>query len=284
MEGLGKIKDIAFLRLFQQSTYTISLFLGLIGGLKLFSISIALLFSFIITSSFFFIKFNKILKFIWKSIDIYKVNYRNEIFPYQWKIALSWVCGYFIFQLFNPVIFAVEGPVEAGKMGLTLAVLNGITALSLTWINTKVPLFSTLIVKKDFERLDLEFNKIVKQMLLVTFAMFFLLALIITFLRTGHYGISNRFIDTTSLVFLSLAAIFNIIINAMATYLRCHKKEPYLILSLIMGLLSALSTLTLGKYFGIKGISIGYFMVIGPISLTYATYIFLKKKIEWHQN
>ena len=37
--------------------------------------------------------------------------------------------GYFIFQLFNPVLFATEGAVVAGQMGMTLAALNGIKHL-----------------------------------------------------------------------------------------------------------------------------------------------------------
>ena len=43
------------------------------------------------------------------------ISYMKEIFPNQWKIALSWVSGYFIFHFFNPVLFA-EGPVVAGQM------------------------------------------------------------------------------------------------------------------------------------------------------------------------
>src|ERR1035437_9872245 len=90
-------------------------------------------------------KYNKILINIWKTVIVEKVHYRAEIFPYQWKIALSWISGYFIFQLFNPVLFATEGAVVAGQMGMTLAALNGVQSLSMAWITTKVPLFSGLI-------------------------------------------------------------------------------------------------------------------------------------------
>ncbi|MFK2504393.1 hypothetical protein ACIXPB_19920, partial [Bacteroides fragilis] len=87
------------------------------------------------------------------------MDYKTEIFPYQWKIALSWISGYFIFQLFNPVLFATEGAVIAGQMGMTLAALNGIQSLSLSWMTTKIPLYSGLIAQKQYRQLDIIFNR-----------------------------------------------------------------------------------------------------------------------------
>ena len=48
-----------------------------------------------------------------------RVDWRTEIWPFQWRLAVSWLCGYFTFQLFNPILFAVRGPIEAGQMGDT---------------------------------------------------------------------------------------------------------------------------------------------------------------------
>lgn len=103
------------------------------------------------------------------------MQYMQEIFPYQWKIALSWISGYFIFQLFNPVLFATEGAVVAGQIGMTLAALNGIQALSLSWLNTKIPLYSQLIALKDYKQLDNTFNQTLIQM---TSVCFFLLCIV----------------------------------------------------------------------------------------------------------
>ncbi|WP_431243073.1 hypothetical protein ACQ9BO_26135 [Flavobacterium sp. P21] len=95
--------------------------------------------------------------------DKWNINYRLEIFPFQWKIALSWISGYFIFQLFNPVLFATEGAVVAGQMGMTLTVLNSIFSLAFSWISTKVPVFSSLIAQKNYKDLDALFDKTLLQ-------------------------------------------------------------------------------------------------------------------------
>ena len=44
------------------------------------------------------------------------VSWRNEIWPFQWKIAVSWICSYFSIQIFTPVLFAYRGPAEAGRL------------------------------------------------------------------------------------------------------------------------------------------------------------------------
>ena len=33
-------------------------------------------------------------------------------FPFQWRIAVSWIAGYFSLYLFTPVTFGVYGPIE----------------------------------------------------------------------------------------------------------------------------------------------------------------------------
>jgi O-antigen/teichoic acid export membrane protein len=219
---------------------------------------------------------------------IEKVHYRSEIFPYQWKIALSWISGYFIFQLFNPVLFATEGAIVAGQMGMTLAALNGIQSLSLAWISTKVPLFSGLIAQKEYNKLDNIFNKTLKQSALINFAGLAFLMLVIYLIRYFSIEISgkslgNRFLNYLPLFLMMIPIFLNQIITSWATYLRCHKKEPYLINSIIGGILCALSTVLLGKYFGIIGVTSGY-CILTILLLPWGYYIFKTKKSEWHEN
>ncbi len=282
-EGLGKVKEVAKIRLFQQICQLFGLFLFLVLGFKLYSSPLASLLTLAIAPLFIIFTYKrKLLLFIWKQLGSWKVNYRLEIFPYQWRIALSWISGYFIFQLFNPVLFAIDGPVVAGQMGMTLAALNGILAVSLSWINTKVPLFSTLIAKKEFGNLDSIFNKTVKQACLI--CAFGLAALVGCVFSLKHFNLSiaDRFLPIFPLVLLCVATFINQFVSALATYLRCHKQEPFLIQSVVLGILTALSTLLLGHYFGLYGIVIGYTSLVMSVSLIWAISIFKNKKKLWH--
>ena len=58
------------------------------------------------------------------------VSWRNEIWPFQWKIAVSWVCAYFTIQIFTPMLFAYRGPAEAGQFGMSLGITTYLSVFS----------------------------------------------------------------------------------------------------------------------------------------------------------
>jgi len=283
LEGLNMIKEVAQIRLIQQLTQLVLLLLLLIFGLKLFAGPIAAFFAFLIIPVWIYFSSKKaLLALIWQQFTSSAVNYREEIFPYQWRIALSWISGYFIFNLFNPVLFATEGPIVAGQMGLTLAALNGVLSVSLSWINTKVPAFSSLIARRSFSELDRLFNITVKQASLMCGACLIIFAVAIITLQSLGLSVGFRFLPVTPLILLCLCTFVNQLVSALATYLRCHKQEPFLIHSITLGLLTACSTLLLGHFYGLNGIVIGYSSLIIFVSLTWAVIIFKTKKAEWH--
>lgn len=286
IQGLGKVKEIAQIQLILQIFKLSIVWGGLMSGASLYvlgtsSILGALLLMVIIIS-----KYRILLISIWRTQIIEKVSYRGEIFPYQWKIALSWISGYFIFQLFNPVLFATEGAEVAGQMGMTLAALNGIQSLSFAWMTTKIPLFSGLIAQNKFNELDAIFNKTLKQSSIINLGGLFFLIVLIYLIRNFEIKIDgkflgNRFLNYLPMILMMIPIFLNQFISSWATYLRCHKNEPFLIMSIVSGVLCALSTLFFGKYFGVIGITTGY-CLITLMTLFWAYYIYKNKKVEWH--
>ena len=276
-------KQMASLRLAQQIFYISSIFIAFAFNLKLWAGGIATFIAFIVLlSAIIFSNKIKLLTTIYKQIGNEEIHYIKEILPYQGKIAISWISGYFIFQLFNPVLFATEGPKVAGQMGMTLAVFNGISALTMSWINTKVPLFSGLIAKKDFISLDKIFNTTVKQLTLINVIVISLFIAFIYVLRFYQIPLAERFLQPLPLILLGLTVIFNQFVFSWATYLRCHKQEPFLVLSVVIGLLCLCSTIGLGHYFGLMGIVLGYSFLMFTISFFWAYHIFKTKQKEWH--
>lgn len=69
--------------------------------------------------------------------------------------------------------------------------------------------------------------------------------------------------------------------TAWATYLRCHKQEPFLANSVVAGVLCLLSTFFLGKNFGLYGVTIGYCSV-RILLFPWAYRIYILKRREWH--
>ena len=286
IEGLGKVKEVAKIRFGQQVTTMFVVWSGLFLGLKLFVGGVSTMIGLCILCWFFAIKFLPLLRNIYLTKITERVSYRREIFPFQWKIAISWVSGYFIFQLFNPVLFATEGAVVAGQMGMTLTVLNAILGFTLSWISTKVPLFSGLIAQKEYIKLDGLFNSTLFQSTAINFiALIGMFAVVFGIryfnIEMGGKNLGNRFLPYIPMLFMMVPILLNHIIAALATYLRCHKREPMMIQSITLGLLCSLSTIFLSRYFGIMGMTAGY-LILSILSFTWTYFIFVTKKRKWH--
>lgn len=287
--GIDKVKEVMKIRFYKNLIIPLVTCLGLLLGFKLYVLGIASIATAVYNySQISFTQLGEILRSVWKTKITEKVSYMKEIFPYQWKIALSWVSGYFIFQLFNPVLFATEGPAVAGQMGMTLQILNAINALTMSWMNTKVPLFSRLIELKDYYQLDTIFMKTLKQVGVVSIFLlsifFFGVVLIhVTDFQIGNIKLYNRILHEGPLLLMIVALLANMVVSSVATYLRCHKQEPLLIQSITMGVLTMLSTFLMGNAYGLYGITIGYFLLCTLVSLPWGICLFKKYKAIWHR-
>ena len=287
LTGLGFVKETSKISFWQQLLLPLCSWLGLAVGLKLYVVGIGYLVSVLIW--FFFVNrygFFKLLTNLWKERIVEKVSYMKEIFPYQWRIALSWISGYFIFQLFNPVLFATEGAVIAGQMGMTLTALNAIQSFSMSWLNTKVPLYSGLIARKEYGQLDGIFKKTLKQMSFICASLLVCFVLVVLLLRATQLQINgqvfaDRFLDFWPMILMVIPVFLQQFTNSWATYLRCHKQEPFLVNSIVSGILCMLSTLIFGKLFGLYGVTLGY-CLIQIFLFPWGYFIYKNKKSEWH--
>ena len=199
------------------------------------------------------------------------ISWWGEVWPMQWKIALSWVSGYFIFQLFTPVLFKYHGPVVAGQMGMTLSTVNAVQGICLMWLNTHSPEFGKLIALKNWQVLDSSFSKVLKQTMVVSVVLASAAVMVVAGLQT-YTNIGSRFLPVQQVIIFLAAVCGNIVINGWAIYMRAHKQEPMLVLSIIGALLTGASTFFLGIKYSSMGMAIGYCLltIFYGIPSTYA--------------
>ena len=211
----------------------------------------------------------------------YTISWWSEVWPMQWKIALSWVSGYFIFQLFTPVLFKYYGPIRAGQMGITLTTVNSILGIAIMWLNTKNPEFGKLIALKKWIALDVLFNRVLNQILIVFSLLSVVLIIILTILQLFSI-IPNRFLPISEIIVFLVATAGTLVVSCWATYMRAHKIESMMPLSLISAILMTISTLYFGIKFSSIGMVVGYFLItfLWGIPSTYLCLIKFKKKYQ----
>ncbi|MDQ2799899.1 MAG: hypothetical protein M3Y13_09675, partial [Armatimonadota bacterium] len=210
-------------------------------------------------------------------------NWKLEVWPFQWKIGLSWLSGYFIFRLFVPSLIAMNLPVAAGQMGLSLTMMGAIGGIALAWMTTKSAPFGTLIANRDFSRLDRVFFSCLWQSVTVAAIGGAALLMVVIFLNHIHQPLAHRVLPPQALALLIGTMLVSQVIASEAIYLRAHKQEPFLWLSLGIGVLVAASTYFLGRHYAALGMTAGYFTVMLIVGLGGGTWIFIQKRRQWHQ-
>lgn len=286
IEGLGHVKEVAKFRFIQQIANMLVLWGGLICGFKLYVGGIAAFVGIIILVSFVLHRYSYLLHNIWKIPIVEIVDYRKEVFPYQWRIAVSWISGYFIFQLFNPVLFATAGPVVAGQMGMTLTALNAIMSLAFSWYSTKVPMFSNYIARAQIRELEQLFCTAQKQSAIVCFCLLFVMLIIVSLFQICDISINgvelkDKFLPVIPMLFMMVTIMLRVIYGGWATYIRCHKVEPFLLQSIITAVACLLSTFVLGNLYGMYGMTLGY-MLLNFLIAFWVYKIYRKNKMKLH--
>lgn len=211
-----------------------------------------------------------------------KVSWTKEIWPFQWKIAVSWICSYFVAPLFNPVLFAYRGAAEAGRMGMSLTLAGALGPMAFSWMATKASPFGNLVARQDFASLDRIFSRALRQSLGILFAGEVLLLAFIVLLERLLPSFGTRVLSIPALLLLLATTLCTHVLFCEAIYLRVHKREPLLVQSVVVAILTCISTLVTARYWGAFGVSLGYFVSAGVIGLVFATLVFNSKRREWH--
>ena len=220
------------------------------------------------------------------------VSWLREIWPFQWRIAVSWMSGYFVFDIINPIALYFCGPVDAGRLGMSLQLVNMIARVAQTWIGTKAPRFGMLIAARAWQELDALWRRSAIQ----SFA-FYLLGYV-SFLAAIWMINHIPFLAAIPLIgpllpkvparlaplpvnaWLGGAMIAQVLVNCMATELRAHKREPYVWYSVVNAILSVAFILPLVRLWGIQGEAMGYALAIWAVFLP-GCEIYRKKRLEY---
>jgi O-antigen/teichoic acid export membrane protein len=206
------------------------------------------------------------------------VSWRTEVWPFQWKIAVSWLCSYFTVQIFTPVLFAYRGPAEAGQFGLSLSITTYLSALVIAWMSTKATPFGQMIARGELHQLTGLFFRTLRQSLSVLVGISAACEAGVLALHYLFPRLAARMASPQIFVLLLLAAVSGFVVQSMAIYLRSFKREPFLVQSIVIAALSIVLALVTVRTFGTTGIAVSYFLCTGIVGMIFAATTFR----SWH--
>lgn len=283
LEGCNQVKNVYLYRFFQGLIGSLAAWSAIIFGAELWTASILSLVSLIFAG--YFLRRNYWEFF--KSLLLIKLkgphlSWLTDILPFQWRIALSWVSGYFIITFITPVLFKFQGPVIAGQMGMTMALISAATAISSSWIAPKTPKMAILVAQKEYKQLDVLFFKLVKISGIMTLLFGGSVWLLIYFINIINSPFANRFLPPLPAGLFLLGQLIIAIPSPCSNYMRAHKKEPLLFLSVLNGILTGITTFIAGKYFSVVGV-VSSFLILNIIIQPLVVLTWYRFRIKYHR-
>jgi O-antigen/teichoic acid export membrane protein len=278
LEGAGHIREVYLVRFIQGLLGSIGLWLGFYFNLGIFSVCIPPAVGIVITILWVLFFKSNILTII-KNSGCDDFKWKEEVWPQQWRFGVSWLCAYFISQGFIPIIFKSEGLLIAGQMGLTIAIINMIGILSVSWMSSNFPRFVKLIALKNWIDLDREFYRAFF-ISLISYVIGITIFIIIRLLFVATI-FDNRFLPFSDVVIMALSGVFSQVIILLGFNLRAYRKEPFMLSSIIStAVIIILSNFSI-KFWGVSGLIWVIFFVNALIGVPISFIIYIRSNKTW---
>jgi O-antigen/teichoic acid export membrane protein len=282
LQGCNQIAVVAKFRLWQTLAVFAANAAALLAGAGIYASALGAAFSLLLSLIYLAWRWGPFFRQFLLPPEHGRISWAREIWPFQWRIAVSWMSGYFVFDIINPIAFYFCGAVAAGRMGMSFQVVSMISTAALTWIGTKGPRFGMLIAARSWAELDALWRRSTLQVFII-----YLLAYV-SFLAAiplaGHFlpRLPARLAPFPVNAWLGGAMVAQVLVGAMAMELRAHKREPFMWISFATAVLSVTFILPLVRVWGITGEAMGFALAIWATFIP-AVKIYRAKRLEYRQ-
>jgi hypothetical protein len=269
-EGYGDISGANLSRIVINTVYHSTIVAGMYCGFEAKSIVLA---SCAANIAFLCVVFKKYRKQVTTLLRLalsrsLKVDWVNEIKPFQTRISISWLSGFIANQLTLPLIYRYLGSIEAGRIGLSFQLCSVLNGISIAW-----PLASASKLARAFALNEHDRRRIIfRNDLLISIAIFSTLVLLlissISMVSMLNIFDANRIVPVKIILFVLIPLAFvTHLNNLLAIYIRSSGVEPLTKCSIVTSML----TLSLNIYciprFGPLGAILPTTIVAALISL-----------------
>jgi len=278
LEGIERV-DLAYkIKLIHTLIRNISIIVLLFFGFKLWSITIASAFTFM--TSIYFIILNRKIYMTFLNLDgIQNTLLLSELKLIHKKSAITWIAGFFTFSSFTPIIMRFMGPEMAGRFGMTWGLLLNLKSLGVSWIKPRASEIGKYISRGLYSNAITLVEKIKKIISFIICLLSLLFIIILIALEKNQLPIVNRMLPYYATVFLVLSILLMNVSDPMVIFLRAFKKEPFMKISILSGLVILFSNIYFSFMQSIEFLCIFYF-VINSLTFLYTRYLY-KEKIDF---
>ena len=283
LEGCNQVVGANKYRFYESMARAAAICCALALGYGLWAAPAGTIISLAVTYLFLRISYGTFLSPFMNPPRFSKIDWKKEVWPVQWRIGLSGAGASVVMYSMGPILFYCCGSVVAGQTGMTLAMITALQNAATAWMIPKRPLFGVLAARGEYRKLNetwLRFFIASLAMLCLGAAASWLLVCSFGYLRLP---VSERFLPPFETLLLLAWCILRHASFCISTYLRAHKRDPIVAVTLAYSLASVSTMVFLSRHYGVLGASMGL-VTLASVSLAVELRVWKICRRRWHGN
>jgi O-antigen/teichoic acid export membrane protein len=280
-EGLGFVVETAIARSIQSFVNIAVIYVVALTGIGIIALPIALAVA-LITASFYFMWCSEKIRSTFKITGLKSagINWREDIWPFQSRVAVTWISGYIIFQAQTPILFLLSSGIEAGKFGIAVQIFQALNTSANIFLTYNIREWTRFSANNDLNSLNRSFMKTL--VLTCTLMAVGCLCVILGFWAIHYLGwaMAKRFPDMELLLLFSIAATFNQVFFCLGYYFRARGIEPLWWISTLAALVILLMPVLLWNNYSIAAATWSFFgvsvLLLGLLAPVYSYFLIRK--------
>jgi O-antigen/teichoic acid export membrane protein len=210
------------------------------------------------------------------------IHWRNEVWPFQWRVGSKGMLGYLNTFLIHPVVFHYDGAEAAGQFGMSWQVLTSVEAACVSWVKARAAKFGMLVSKRQFIELDRIFARVtsIAAIMCAGLCLAFLAFDMALYWSGSNYA--HRLLSPFPTLLLAAAMVLVLISESQWTYIHAHKRSPYMLSSAIGSAMSAVLILWWGATYSLQGVCLAYLVVNALYYSPLWSWVWWQCRREWH--
>lgn len=164
-----------------------------------------------------------------------------DVWPFQWKIGVSGLAGFFIFQAFSPILLLEKGAVAAGEFGLAVAIMNLMIAVTTAYPMSHAAPYAAMHAEARHEELRRDFPSMLWRSTALAALAAVIAAAGLWKARQMGIVVALRLPDLVTTSLILATAVVHHFVACYAVFLRTEGREPLLVPSVVGSAVTAIA-------------------------------------------
>ena len=243
---------------------------------RLYSLSISIFIVMFFWFGYFIYKFKIDLFKIFKVKNKFNRHKKKVFLNFFKKNSFSMVSGFLLFQVYTPIVYYFYGSKFAGKVGLSIAIMIALFAVSTSVLQSRLPYITKLISNKEYKVAYNIFFNILKLSVLI-FIIFLSIGSFLLYDVDFFIMYKERVVEFKSFMILSLSWFLQLIVYFLVTFTRLFKRELFVVQTILSSIYIFISTIIILKFMSFNFIFFGlltsYFFGLPWIYIVFKNFI-----------